>query len=257
MLWYKTWVETRWRFLIGITLVACSALFLVFGYPYIVRLLAQLPADTRLHGLDGDLARRIHEAAGLAREFRGYVWAQGYHENLSQLGTLFAVLLGTGGLLSHASGSAPLFTLSLPVSRERLLRVRAAAGLGQWFLIAIVPSLLIPLFAPMIGQSYGFGGALVHGLCLFLAGAVFFSLALLLSTAFGDLWRPLLLTLLVAGMLGVLEWFLPARAGVFSVMSGEAYFRTGQPPWIGLLITSALSAALLYGAQREFARRDF
>jgi hypothetical protein len=257
MLWYKTWVETRWRFLIGITLVACSALFLVFGYPYIVRLLAQLPAGDFAGGFEGDLGRRIRETVELAREFRGYVWAQGYGENLSQLGTLFAVLLGTGGLLSHASGGTPLFTLSLPVSRERLLRVRALAGLGQWLAIAIVPSLVIPLLAPAIGESYGFGSALVHGLCLFLAGGLFFSLAVLLSTVFADFWRPLLLTLLMAGLLGFVEPFLPGGWGLFSLMRGEMYFRTGQLPWIGLLVTTALSAALLYGAQREFARRDF
>ena len=41
------------------------------------------------------------------------------------------MLLGTGGLLSQAIGGGALFTLSLPVSRERLLGVRAATGLAE------------------------------------------------------------------------------------------------------------------------------
>ena len=44
---------------------------------------------------------------------------------------------------------------------------------------------------------------------------------------------------------------------LLSVMNGEAYFRTGQLPWIGLLASLAASAALLYGAAINIARRDF
>ena len=51
--------------------------------------------------------------------------------------TLFAVLLGTGGLLSQASGGGALFTLSLPVSRNRLLGVRAATGLAELLVLAL------------------------------------------------------------------------------------------------------------------------
>ena len=137
----------------------------------------------------------------LARNYRGYVWSQWFRQNLPQMWTLFAVLLGTGGLLSQASGGGALFTLSLPVSRSRLLGVRAATGLAELLVLALVPSLLLPLLSPAVGQTYSVGDALVHGVCLFIAGAVFFSLAFLLSTVFSDVWRPLLIVLCVATVL--------------------------------------------------------
>jgi hypothetical protein len=103
-------------------------------------------------------------------------------------------------------------------------------------------------------------GALAHGICLFFAGAVFFSLAFLLSTGFTDIWRPLLIALGIAVFVGVTEGLVfhdLARYGIFGIMSGETYFRTGTLPWAGLALTAALSAALLYGATLNIARRDF
>lgn len=251
MLWYKSWLETRWRFLIGLVLLMCSAAGVVFTFPSVQKLLPLVPATD----VDGELGRRIREAVELSREYRGYVWSQGFRENLAQMGTLFAVLLGTGGLIS---GGAALFTLSLPVSRRRLLGTRVAAGLGEWLVLAFMPALLIPLLSPAIGESYSVVAALVHGACLFVAGAVFFSLAILLSTMFADVWRPLLFALMVAVLLAGLEAALDVSGfGLYSVMSGGTYFRTGALPWAGLFVSAAASAAMLYAASANIANRDF
>jgi ABC-2 type transport system permease protein len=255
MLWYKAWLETRWRFLIGLALLLCSAAAIVLTYPTLMKLLPTLPAMD-----DGTvIGRRIREAADLSRSYRGYVWSQGFRQNLAELVTLFAVLLGTGGLLTNAAGGASLFTLSMPVSRPRLLGIRAAASLVELLTLAVIPALAIPLLSPSIGESYGVGSTLVHAVCLFFAAAVFFSLAFLLSIVFDDVWRPLVITLAIAIVLGLAEHVFPwlARDGVFGVMSGETYFRTGAVPWAGLLTTAAVSIAMMYAASAIFARRDF
>jgi ABC-2 type transport system permease protein len=251
MLWYKSWLETRWRFLVGLGLLLCAAAAAVLTYPQVLKLLPQVPAN-----VDGVLGERIREAAELARSFRGYVWSSWFRQNLSEGATLFAVLLGTASLLSLSGGA--LFTLSLPVSRRRLVGVRAATGLAELFVLVLIPSLLMPLLAPAIGEHYALGSALIHGLCLFIAASVFFSLALLLSTVFGDLWRPLLIALAVAFALVLVDQFLPSPAwSLYDVMSGEAYYRTGRLPWGGLLAASAVSAALHSAAVFSFDRRDF
>jgi len=255
MLWYKSWLETRWRFLIGLGLLTLSAATTVLYYPELMKL---VPAAGSID-TSGEIGRRIREGVELARDFRGYVWSQVFRQNLPQTGTLFAVLLGSGNLLSPGSGDATLFTLSLPVSRHRLLGVRAVTGLGELLLLAFVPSLLVPAIAPAIGHSYSLGSALVHGTCLFVAAAVFFSLAFLLSTVFSDLWRPLLIACAVAVVLALCEQILRdlSRYGIFRVMSGETYFRGNGLPWIGLLVAASLSVVMLYGAAMNIARRDF
>ena len=234
-------------------LSACSTVFI---YPQVLRL---LPLASAKADIGGEIGRRVTEAFDLASNYRGYVWSQWFRQNMMQMWTLFAVLLGTGGLLSQASGGAALFTLSLPVSRNRVLGVRAATGLGELLVLAFVPSLVIPLLSPTVGGSYGVGAVLVHGVCLFVAGSAFFSLAFLLSTVFGDIWRPLLIACGVALVLALCETVVRGLApyGIFHVMSAEVYFRTGGVPWLGLLVSAALSAAMLYVAAINIARRDF
>lgn len=254
MLWYKSWLETRWRFVIGLALLMLSAAGTVLAYPYVLELLPMARPD-----LGGEIGRRVSEAMELSRDYRGYVWSEWFRQNLTQTWTLFAVLLGTGGLLSQASGGGALFTLSLPVTRTRVLGVRAATGLTELLVLAFVPSLVLPVLSPTIGQTYGIGDALIHSACLFIAGAVFFSLAFLLSTVFSDVWRPLLIALCVATVLALFEQVFRdlSRYGLFRVMSAEVYFRGGGLPWLGLVASAALSVAMLYAAARNIARQDF
>ena len=106
--------------------------------------------------------------------------------------------------------------------------------------------LLLPLLSPAVGQTYGVGDALAHGVCLFMAGAVVFSLAFLLSTVFSDVWRPALIAGGAAAVLAICEPFFPglSRYSLFGIMSGEVYFRGGGLPWAGLLGSAAAAAAI-------------
>src|SRR5262245_26772032 len=155
MLWYKSWLETRWRFFIGLGLFVLSAGGVVFVYPQVMKLIPQIGnLDT-----SGPLGQRIKEAVALQRDYRGYIWSQWMRQNLTQMATLFAVILGSGGPYSQRS---ELFTLSLPVSRQRLVGVRALAGLSELLVIVFASTLMIPLFAPSVGQGYSVGSAFVH-----------------------------------------------------------------------------------------------
>src|SRR5262249_690901 len=177
MLWHKAWVETRWRFLIGLGILLCSAGGTVLIYPQLMKLVPAVPpADA-----NSLLVRQIRESAELMRTYRGSIFGQWSRRGLPQAWTIMAALLGSGGLLTQGSA---LFTLSLPVSRGYLSGVRALLGLAELFALAVLPTLLLPLLSPAVGQSYAAGEALVHAVCLFAAGPAFFSLAFLLSTAF-------------------------------------------------------------------------
>jgi hypothetical protein len=251
MLWYKSWLETRWRFLIGFGLLLCSAVGSVLVYPQIARLTASVPVNA-----PGILGEKIREAMELARSYRGYVWSHWFGQNLAQTGTLFAILLGTASLISESSGA--LFTLSLPVPRRRLLHVRAAAGLAELFAIVFVPSLLVALLAPAIGEHYGIGAVLIHAFCFFVGAALFFTLSLLLSTIFGDPWRPVMIAVAIAIAVAIVDQLSPVSLfGVFRVMSGERWFREARMPWAGLIAIAAATATIYYGALRNLARRDF
>jgi ABC-2 type transport system permease protein len=261
MLWYKAWLETRWRFVIGLVLLVCSGVVLVQSYPATARRLAAASTEIEAAstGVGGVIGEQIRQGLEATRSYDGYIWWQWFRQSLRETWTIFAALLGTGGLLAQSSGGGALYTLSMPVSRTRLLGVRAATGLVELFILAMSAALVVPVFSPAIGQSFSAVDALVYGMCLFVAGSMFFSLAFLLSTVFTDIWRPALIAIVVAYVLVFGEQASPGLSGVgiLHVMSAQSYFAGDGLPWAGLLASAGFSAAMLYGATVNIARRDF
>lgn len=258
MLWQKAWLETRGRFIGGLALTAIVGFGTLYDFRATERLLPIVRnIDPATLDTSGPIGAAIREGLQAQQTFRGFVWFQWYRENLTHLVVLFAALLGAGGLLAR-SGGATLFTLSLPVSRARLIGTRAAVGLAELLALAIVPSLAMALLAPSIGQSYSLVDVLVHGVCMFVVGSVFFSLAALLSNDYADVWRPVLIVCVVAAGLGMLE-YIPAISpyGMFRVMNGETYYRHAGLPWIGLVLNAGIAATLLRTAAVNLARKDF
>jgi hypothetical protein len=256
MLWYKSWLDTRWRFVVPLVIVVINVWGLLLEYPQAAGVLSSVNVTPDALTRSGALGRTILEEVTAQRTYRGYVWYQWFRNNLTDFGTLFAVLLGSGSLLSAPSGAGTLFTLSLPVSRQRWLVSRVTLGLCELLVLVVLPSLAIVAISPAIGQQYAAVDALVHAFCVFTVSAVFFSLAFLLSAAFPDIWRPFLIAGGTAIALSIGESQLDIY-GLFRVMSGGSYFTDGSIPWIGLFISVLSSAALLYAALTIISTREF
>ena len=257
MLWHKAWLETRWRFISALVILTLLTGGTVYDYLATQRLLTRFNETTLTPGVEATgLANTVRDAAKAQSTFQGFIWYQSFRQTMTQMGVFFAILLGCGGLLAESAKGSVLFTLSLPVTRRRLLGVRAGAGLAQWFTAAMIAPLAIPILAPSIGEHYRFVDALAHGVCVFVVGTVFFSLASFLSTLFGDIWRPMLIAIGIACLLAFASFAIPQLA-IFSVMNGESYFRTGTMPWAGLLTSAVVAMALLYSAAETLERRDF
>ena len=124
-----------------------------------------------------------------------------------------------------------------------------------------MPLLLLPLISPAVGQHYGLGDALVHGVCFFVAGGG--ALQRRRSAVDGVrtiMWRPLADCLRLSRPRSrIAEPFFGelSRYSLFGIMDGEIYFRGGGVPWLELLASAAVSAALLFAASRNLARQDF
>ena len=262
MVWAKAWHDTRWRFAIFFAVLVALACFLVFEWPRAQSLLATLDPSAigGVHppaAVDETVRNAIAEAIAAEQTFRGYVWYQWFDQNFATCIVLFAALLGSGSALS-TSGRGRLFSLALPVARGRWLKTRAAIGVAQVFALALVPSLLIPLLAPVVGESYSVTDALVHGGLIFVLGSVFFALAMLASAIVDDFGRAIVITAVIALVVGVVELgLLPRGHGLFHALTGGAYFRAGTLPWLELVLGIALTGALIYGAVAYLARRDF
>lgn len=253
MVGLKAWLDTRWRFTIGLGVMLCSAASVVLFYPQVVAL---LPSAANFQA-KGALGEEIRKAVELSSSFRGYVWHQWSHQNLMQMGVLFAILLGAGSVF--ATGGGAMFTLALPVSRRRLLVTRAATALAELLGILLLSTLTISIAATAVGESFSFLDAIAYGVCAFAGASVFLSVALLLSTLFTDVWRPLGMAVALAVLIGLVEAALQQRfpLGIFQTMNAETYFRSGEFPWLGVFACAAGSAAIIYAAVLNLERQDF
>lgn len=250
MLWHKAWVDTRWRFLLGLALLLVLACGSSLTFPSVRDFLGsiELPVIP-----DEEAAAEFRESLELIRSFRGYAWSQWFAQSFPALLTLMAALLGSGSPLVKG-GSGALFSLALPVPRGRWIGTRAGTAASELFVLALAPSLTFAALAPVVGEQFAATEALAYGLSAFAGASLFLGLAVFLSTLFSDVWRPLLLTCVGALAIGLI---LPHDYGLFRAMGGESYFFEGAFAWPALLVSVAAAAGLVYAAAARTARRDF
>jgi ABC-2 type transport system permease protein len=252
MLWKKSWWETRWPFLIFLAIVFL-AYFLMFA-----------------HGYDAsDWIARLQRSASLGESerhalnnYQGHTWALWFKLFFNILWADFAVVLGAACLVTAfpwpPSQGAGSFTFSLPVSRRKVLLSQAAVGFGEMFLIALIPSLFLPLVARFQGQWFSWSDALIYALLMIFGGAVFFFFSFLLTVILGNWLAAFVMaeSLVIALFLHSLPFGTRPWWNVLGVMAGESYFYHGQIPWLGLLISLILSAVFIFTAIRIYERRD-
>jgi hypothetical protein len=255
MLWKKGWWETRWLFLIGLV-----AIFLAYGLAFgwgdydAARWAARLQRSTNLS--EGERQA--------LNNYQGQTWALWFKQLLSFIWADLAVVMGAVCLMTAcpwmpSQGYAGLFTFSLPVSRRKALLSQAAVGLGEMFLFALIPSLLLPIIARFHGQWFSWSDTLIYTLLMLFGGAIFFCFAYLLTVILGNYLVAFLLAesvifalyLPFAGSFGARPWW-----NILGVMAGESYFYHGRIPWLGLLISLILSAVFIFTAIRIYERRD-
>ena len=74
--------------------------------------------------------------------------------------------------------------------------------------------------SPTVGQTFSVASAIVHGACLFITWAVFFSLALLLSTVVAGIWIPAVVAICVGFFLMAVD-LVAGRHGAIQHLCGD------------------------------------
>lgn len=255
MFWSKAWRDTRWPFWIGVALMIATTCVAILSYPRAMALTSQLSAAD-LKKITGE---DIGDLLDLTKTYRGYVWSQTFRLNLAQLAVLFGALLGASGPFARGDKGRSIFLLSMPISREKLLRVWALTGLAELLVLSLVPALLIVPLSPLVGESYAVSDVLLHGLFLFVGASVWLGLSFLFSAAWPEFRRPWLLTCAVAFVLAQCFHFAPGLAAFdpFRILSAESHLRSGSIPWLGLLLMMGVTWSLLFGAERLTTTTDF
>ena len=235
MLWHKGWLETRFRLLFSL------------GFTTII-LVLQYSARTAAPPPGGKSA-----AFGLVMF------------GSPTLVLMVCALLGGAGIVTQPSLQATkglhgstLFTLSLPVSRLRLLAVRASIG---WFEAAGVIGALccgMWLVSPAFRATVTPVEMLEYAGTLIACASALYYFSVLLATFLDDQWRAWGSMIASAAL-----WWLsthtplPAYANIFRAM------REGSPPlahtmpWTAMAFSLGLAAILFFAALKVVQTREY
>jgi ABC-2 type transport system permease protein len=238
MLWYKSWVETRARFLVSLCgMVALSSYFVYNEGQGVGK-----------HTGVGWYYRSLHMGHGL----------------IAAMWVAAVMLLMMGGLLREKAAGASTFTLSLPVSRTHLMEVRILFGLCQAMALAIIPWGAMFWVSTVTGKTTAVYQALFHVVLLAGGGLVFFAVALLVSSLVEGEYTAPAISFGILFADAIAPGDRPFQAfSPWTFMVGSEYFDRktnlliGLIPWLHVTASVLLAALLTLIAIKVIQRRDF
>jgi hypothetical protein len=235
MLWNKGWMETRFRLLATLGFTT-----LILALQYSIRTTAPPPGAK-------------NPALGLV-----------LFSNPT-LVLMVCALLGGAGIVTQPSLQATkglhgstLFTLSLPVSRLRLLAVRASIGwlesvgviaalcCGMWLVSPAFRAMATPV------EMLEYAGTLIA------CASALYCLSVLLATFLDDQWRAWG-TMIASAALWWLSTHtpLPASANIFRAMREGSPLLAHTMPWTAMAFSLGLAAILFFAALKVVQTREY
>ena len=151
-----------------------------------------------------------------------------------------------------------LFTLTLPVTRRRLLLTRA--GLG-WLLLAGTIAMMycgMWMLFPVLRANTSAAQVLENIGVLVACASGLYAIPVLLSTFLNELWRTWgTMIALVALLILVTKTPLPASVNIFLAMSDSSPLIAHTVPWTAMELSLGLAAILFFAALRIVRARQF
>jgi ABC-2 type transport system permease protein len=248
VLWYKAWLETRARFLTSVaTLTIFCGLFI--HHALYIACSNSFPCGQGL--THPPKQEDLHFLLAVTQNYVVIIWV------------LAVVLLGMGGIVREKALGTSSLTLSLPVSRARLLAVRIALGVAQSIVLAVVPWVMIFLVSRQAGVPVSITQAGIYVLLLVGGGLVYFAMAILISSLVaGEYTAPALAFGIVLLPAIVFDMWL-RRFNVWRLITGDfsidrrTYLLSTHLPWAGILASLSAAVLMLFASTIVLQKREF
>jgi hypothetical protein len=229
MIWYRAFLETRSRFYLSRAMLVFMAL--VF-FP-------------------GDATKAAKIFSGVAKTNSGVLWG------------MFVIIVAGAGINTQTTCSTRqgvhgsiFFTLSLPVSRRKLLLTRAAVGYAASFVLAIAACLTFWISSPAVRSLVTLRDLLTYAVSLFVGTLVFHSFAILFATFLDEMWQFYASAAVCMAAL-MIRPFAGTDWDIFRLVGDRSIPVFGGVWWPGFAGCLLLSAAILLAAIRLVERREY
>jgi hypothetical protein len=143
------------------------------------------------------------------------------------------------------------FTLSLPVTRFRLLAIRAAVGLVETIVVDIAVVIAMWASFPTLRSDAAFYFVTVAAYTVAL-----YSLSVLVAALQEGPWRMWGVFLIVLGIRWLLMYPLDGVDILYGI-AGGAPLLTHKLPWISIIVSLSLAVLFLAGASKAIESREY
>jgi hypothetical protein len=233
MLWYKAWLETRLRVL----LVVAVILFVLY----------QVHTHSGPHRRGAELLGQLW--------FLWLITPMGFAGSGVRTESPFRVV-------RHIQGSQ-YFTLSLPVSRLRLLAARTAVGLAEVAGVIAAGCCLAALVFPEVRTEITLTEGIGYALTVFACGLAAFGISTVLATFLDQQWQAFAAIFalfsgrwLIFGMAGTPSSPL-SRFDFFWAMGAGSPLNTHAIPWLAMCASAGVGAVCFLAAMRIEQARQY
>lgn len=248
MLWYKAWLETRSRFFVSlVTLTTFSSIF--FHHALYISCSNTLPCPEKISR--SERMSEFHRLLFINQQYVVIMWI------------LAVVLLGMGGLVREKTLGTSSLTLTLPVSRARLMRVRVATGVFQAIALGVVPWLAVFIVSSRARMPISVAQVGFYILLLVGGGLIYFATAVLVSSLVsGEYTAPAVAfgAVLMGAMLFD-NWL--RRFNVWRLVTGDfsidrnTFLLSKHLPWSGILGSLCAATLMLLASVMTVQRKEF
>jgi ABC-2 type transport system permease protein len=248
VLWYKAWLETRSRFLTSLaTLTIFSSIFVHHALYISCLKTFPCPEEVRHFGWRSE----FHFLLFVNQQYVVIMWI------------LAVVLLGMGGLVREKALGTSSLTLTLPVSRARLMRIRVAMGIFQAIALGVVPWLAVLIISFRAGMPISVAQVGFYILLLVGGGLIYFAMAVLVSSLVSGEYTAPALTF-GAVLLGAMlfdNWL--RRFNVWRLVTGDfsidrnTFLLSKHVPWPGILGSLCVAGLMLLASVIAVQRKEF
>lgn len=224
MLWTKAWLEMRWRLLFGL------------GLPLALVLLMSAPRNRP--AMAGIVFLLMFDAVHLAG---------------SGITTQSGNLRRGRGL--HGS---TLFTLSLPVSRLRLLAVRIGVGMAATAAVIAIIICTVWLKFPTVRGDSTAADLFKLVVAAIVCNACFHLVSVLFATFLDETWQLFGCALAIFPAWWIVgRLSLPPSENIFAFLGKASPLVTHAFPWPAMAISVAASAILFFAALKVVQNREY
>lgn len=252
MLFYKAWLESRLRFLVGVAAVTALCVLFIRLRPILIPDWIGVLHDPKWSGRPSWLYLGVHD-------LNFYTWHFLFENKLQQVWVLFAILLSLGGLVREKDKGTSAFSLSLPVSRNRWLMTRMFVAMVESLALGLVAALAVPMVSWSIHEWSPFSQVIAHCLLIVAAGVVFLALGAVFSTLIRGEHMALPVTLILLGTpyLLIQQYIREAapsawvhRVDISQVMAGPPHLTWATTPWLGIAVSFLLAIGFIFVAAK-------